>query len=181
MTNAHPNKTLSKIFCDSSADLEFESSDEVVFKIHSKHLPSTSFGFVMGEGDRASESQPAQLSESAEILELLFQFVEPPSESRHFQYPSLTELDPAHFFTLAEAAEKYIVFACMGMCATRMRFDTAMMEAHALDVLNHSFKHGYNDLVLTSIWRTLQNCNFELVAEKLTTPGLLAKWVRSQL
>lgn len=138
--SALPNKTLSKIcgfilllICfpltdmkpipvrDSSADLEFESSDEVIFKIHSKHIPSTSFGLAMDEGNRAAESQPAKLPESAEILEFLFQFVEPPPESRHYQYPSLVELDPARFFALAEAAEKYVVYACMTVCATRMR------------------------------------------------------------
>jgi hypothetical protein len=164
--------------CDSSADLEFESSDEVIFKIHSKHLPSTSFRFATEDVQRAVDGQPTRLSEPAEILEILFQFVEPPSESRHYQYPSLTELDPPLFFALAEAAEKYIVFACMSMCATQMRFDEMMMLAYPLDILNHSFKHGYNDLVLKSVTSTLYDCNFEHIAEKLTAPGLLVKWVR---
>lgn len=66
------------------------------------------------------DQQPIHLQESAEVLELLFQFVHPRSEDVQYHQPRVMEIEEKLFFLMAEAAEKYIVYSAMGVCATRM-------------------------------------------------------------
>lgn len=74
----------------------------------------------------AIDGSPAELPETSAILEILFQFVEPPSDSRNFRYPSVVDLESTQLFPLAEAAEKYSVFAAMSACATAMQYDPSI-------------------------------------------------------
>ncbi|KAF5309112.1 hypothetical protein D9619_012828 [Psilocybe cf. subviscida] len=166
-------KDSSQIFDDPTCDIILESCDGVLFKLHSKYLSATSAGFSAPD-QTVIDGSPVQLHESSAILEILFQFIEPPSDSRNFRYPSVVALEPTQFFLLAEAAEKYTVFAAMNACTTVMHFLT---EKHPLDILNHSFKHGYKDLVQMAVPPSLHQPDLALVAQKLTAPGLLVKWL----
>jgi len=62
-----------------------------------------------------------KLRESSEILEILFQFIEPCPESSQYRQPSAMDIEAETFFAIAEAAEKYIVFGAMNTCITRMQ------------------------------------------------------------
>lgn len=108
------------VVCDPTADVLFESSDGVLFRLQSKSLAITSAGFAAPE-KIVIDGQPTKLEETAEVLEILFQFIEPPSDSREFRYPSIIKLTAANMFLLAEAAEKYIVFPAMSSCVTAMQ------------------------------------------------------------
>ena len=104
-----------------SADVAFLSSDRVIFRMHGSHLNVNSLGFARVSEHTVMEPVPVQLEESSEVLELLFQFIEPPPESRDFRQPAVDTLMPPLFFKLAEAAEKYIVYAATTVCTTYMR------------------------------------------------------------
>ena len=59
------------------------------------------------------------LEEPSEILDLLFRFIHPRTESSNFRQPSVMNMEPDTLFVLAEAAEKYQVFGAMNTCITR--------------------------------------------------------------
>jgi hypothetical protein len=88
--------------------------------IHGKHVNSNSAGFAIPENTFIG-SDAVQLSEPSETLEILFQFIEPPSDSQNFRQPSVIGMEPSLFFAVAEAAEKYIVYSAMNVCLTRMQ------------------------------------------------------------
>ncbi|KAF9472184.1 hypothetical protein BDN70DRAFT_770309, partial [Pholiota conissans] len=91
----------------------------------------------------STESEPIRLPEHSDILEILFQFIEPPSESRNFRQPNIVQLKFTVFFGGAGAAEKYVVYGAMNVYITRM---WQMIDEYPIEVLNHSTKHGYPDL-----------------------------------
>lgn len=95
------------------AEIQFRSSDQVVFRIHRKNLETSTAGFNPPEN--ATFDEIVELTEPAATLELLFQFIYPQ------RYPSLT-VDFAVLDTIAEAAEKYQVYSCMALCHIYMRF-----------------------------------------------------------
>ncbi|KAF8812781.1 hypothetical protein BYT27DRAFT_7251702 [Phlegmacium glaucopus] len=147
----------SALFRDPSADVVFESSDNVLFYIYRKHLDATTAGFAapsMIPCDRI----PVPLTESAEILEILFQF------------PSVIDMEIKTFFALAEAAEKYIVFSAMGTSITPIH------ELFPIEVLNHCAKHGYAELAGIAAHKSLSR-PLDKIVQGLTHPGLLGKWV----
>lgn len=57
------------------------------------------------------------LSETSDVLEILFQFIHPPLEDPQ---PSVAGLEPNLFFRVAEAAEKYAIFGAKNVCMTWM-------------------------------------------------------------
>ncbi|KAF9474359.1 hypothetical protein BDN70DRAFT_321165 [Pholiota conissans] len=164
----------SKLFCAPDADVSFLSSDNVLFKLHSMHFRTNSEIFLAPE-DAFVVTEAAQLSERAEILELLFQFVEPPPESRNYRYPSVMTLKVEIFFALAEAAEKYIVYGAMSTCITQM---PNMIFFNSFKVLNHTVKHGYWEIAENAARRCLEvESPLEEATSTLTSPGVLQKWV----
>jgi len=66
------------------------------------------------------DAAPISLEEPSSVLEVLFQFIHPRSESTQFRQPSVKSLEPELFFAIAEAAEKYIVYGAMNTFLTRM-------------------------------------------------------------
>ncbi|KAF9461041.1 hypothetical protein BDZ94DRAFT_1238025 [Collybia nuda] len=68
------------------ADIIFKSSDDVLFHVHRKNLEVASAGFPFG-GFTPAHKEPIELPETADVLELLFQFVYPRKQ------PSLTEIN----------------------------------------------------------------------------------------
>jgi len=92
--------------------LTFKSSDNILFKIYKTHLHSAS-GFHSAPNLIIIENGPIFLEESAHILEILFQFVHPPTETNRYRQPNLGQLPDETFFEVAEAAEKYTFFSAM--------------------------------------------------------------------
>ena len=96
------------------ADLVFQSSDGVRFHIHSKYLENTSGGFAPSEFPVKDEV--ITLPESAETLELMFQFVYPRRQ------PVLASLSFGTLGALAEASEKYEIYPAMQICNIYMTY-----------------------------------------------------------
>ncbi|KAF8173087.1 hypothetical protein BJ912DRAFT_829683, partial [Pholiota molesta] len=124
------------------ADITFLSSDHVLFKIHGTHVNSSSTGIAVAENMMIG-ADAAQLSEPSRTLEVLFQFIEPPSEARNYRQPSVLDMEFSLFFDVAEAVEKYVVYGAMNTFATRMQ---QLLPHHPLEILNHCAKHGYTSL-----------------------------------
>lgn len=110
---------LSESVCDANADITFKSSDDVLFKIHSKYLAATSGGLQVPAEILTSPDEVIPLEEPSEILDLLFQFIHPRTEVNNFRQPLVMNMDPNILFPLAEVAEKYQVFGAMNTCITR--------------------------------------------------------------
>ncbi|KAF9473682.1 hypothetical protein BDN70DRAFT_997532 [Pholiota conissans] len=162
----------SKIFCCPNADTTFISSDDVAFKIHSMHLTSHSVGFANSQ-NILDVTEPVHLPERSGVLEILFQFIEPPSEAANYHQPSMIDLDDRLFFEVAEAAEKYIVYGAMNTCLTRM---DQMPADYPFEVLNHCTKHGYPDLADQAAEESIK-LPLRKAASKITCPDTLRKWL----
>ena len=90
------------------------SSDGVLFNLHRKYLEATTGSFPGPEFD--THGEVIQLSEPADVLALLFQFVTPARQ------PHLRGVKFALLDSLAEAANKYDVFSAMNICEARLLF-----------------------------------------------------------
>ncbi|GLB39476.1 hypothetical protein LshimejAT787_0606380 [Lyophyllum shimeji] len=130
-----PRRT-SERFCAGDADVTFVSSDNVVFRAHRKNLDVAAAAFPPSEFDTHGEEVP--LTEDSATLELLFQYIYP---QRH---PDLESTPFDTLAPLAEAAEKYEVFAAMNICKIRMK---NFLPNHAIDIFNYASKHGYADIL----------------------------------
>ncbi|KAG6847383.1 hypothetical protein H0H93_008531 [Arthromyces matolae] len=107
-----------------------------------KYLDASTGGFPPSEFVHV-EGENIPLSEDSATLEVLFQFMRP---KRH---PTLA-LETIEFHLLekvAEAAEKYEVFAAMNICFIRME---QALPTHPVEVLNYGAKHGYRTLIDTA-------------------------------
>ncbi|KZP04195.1 hypothetical protein FIBSPDRAFT_767813, partial [Athelia psychrophila] len=117
------------------ADMTFASSDNVLFKIKQSYLKANSEGFSPPEGTSASpDNEIVNLTEPAETLDLLFQFVYPQKQ------PDLRKLSTKRILELAEAAEKYQVFAAMETCNRQMEIS---YKTHPVQALLYASKHDY--------------------------------------
>ncbi|KZP11928.1 hypothetical protein FIBSPDRAFT_667542, partial [Athelia psychrophila] len=117
------------------ADVTFASSDNVLFKINQPYLKSHSEGFSPPEGTSASSSNEiVNLTERAETLDMLFQFVYPQKQ------PDLRKLSSERILELAEAAEKYQVFAAMETCNRQVEI---LYKMHPVQALLYASKHDY--------------------------------------
>lgn len=101
-------------FTDS--DITIESSDAVRFLLHRKNL-ETHTKPLPGSGLQLhiSSDDVVKLTEPAEILEILFQFVYPTRQ------PVLSALGAETLLALAEAVQKYQVFSAMNGCESQLK------------------------------------------------------------
>jgi hypothetical protein len=85
----------------------------VLFRLHEVNLQVTSSGLLQHQP--GIETDFLTLTEPAEVLEILFEFLYP-----HYQ----TDLEKVEFgllLSVAEAAEKYRIFYAMNHCAFCLR------------------------------------------------------------
>ncbi|KAJ7281848.1 hypothetical protein C8J57DRAFT_1056446, partial [Mycena rebaudengoi] len=118
------------------ADITFRSSDGVIFRVHSKNLETHSDGFPPSTLCKSS-SELVDLSEPAETLNLLFQYMYPQRQ------PDLNNIAFPLLADLSEAAEKYQVYSAMDIC--RIFMGNAVQD-NPLTVLNYAVRHGYRDI-----------------------------------
>lgn len=115
--------------CFPDSNITLQSGDGRLFKVHRVNLEMHSQVFA----DAASISGPVSpalaegsgeetvtetipLSESGETVELMLQYM-------YLQpQPNLSAIRPDLIADLAEAVEKYIIYAAMGVCSDRMRY-----------------------------------------------------------
>jgi len=157
---------ISDRFCGADSDITFRSCDEILFKVHRKNLETASEGFSSPEGT-AAESEAVSLTEDGKTLELLFQYMYP---QRH---PDLTKINFKQLAELAEAAEKYQVYAAMDVCNIRM--DEAY-SGHSFEVMMYAMRHKYPELMDKSERKALE-VSPTLAFESFTPPVYIA-WTR---
>jgi hypothetical protein len=90
-----------------------QSVDGLLFQIHRKNLETNTGAFPGPEFD--SQGEIVFLSEPAEVLGVVFQFIYPR------KHPTLKDLDFKLVAEVAEAVEKYEVFSAMRICELRLR------------------------------------------------------------
>lgn len=110
----HKTEYMSSIVNDVDADVVCRSSDGLLFHVHRKNLEVCTGGFPL-EAFWAGNRRQVRLPETAEVLEILFTFIYPR------QHPDLAGLRFSLLTQIADAAEKYEVFAAKNICATRMK------------------------------------------------------------
>jgi len=93
--------------------LTISSSDSVLFKVHRKNLET--YSDIFPGADISLDNEVVPLSEKASTLELLFQYV------YRQRQPDLSDIDAEELAMLAEAAEKYSVYAAMEVCKMCMQ------------------------------------------------------------
>ncbi|KAF5380013.1 hypothetical protein D9615_006295 [Tricholomella constricta] len=160
-----PPQKVSENFNADDADVSFVSSDDVLFHIHRKTLEVNAGAFPPAEFDTHGEI--AQLTEDAATLELLFQFIYP---RRH---PHLGSTPFESLALLAEAAEKYEVFAAMNVCWIRMR---SFVPEHAAAVFEYASRHGYKEIMGQAAPFLLDTPLHEIVG--MFSAELVVPWVR---
>lgn len=97
------------------SDVTFRSFDGTLFRVHRKNIETHSEGFSTPPGT-SPQQETVSLTEDEATLELLFQYIYPQRQ------PDLTKIPFELLSQLAEAAEKYQVFAAIEICNVRMRY-----------------------------------------------------------
>ncbi|KAF8982135.1 hypothetical protein BDQ17DRAFT_1337020 [Cyathus striatus] len=142
------------------------SYDDVLFAIHKKNHEMNTGAFPPAEFE--GDEEPVHLTESSETLELLFQFI---YSQRH---PSLSDTSFEVLAALAEAAEKYEVFAAMNICHLRMLLFLEQ-EQYAERIMEYAAKHDYYE-VCDSAAPLIISMSIERAAEILP-PHLFLPWM----
>ncbi|KAJ4470323.1 hypothetical protein C8J55DRAFT_522532 [Lentinula edodes] len=125
------------LFNAPDADVVVRSSDNVEFRLHKKNLECTTGAFPPA-GTPVHTDEIVCLTESAAILEILFQFIYPR------RIPSLESLDFDSLLPLAEAAEKYEVTGFVYACEAELR---KFFRTNPKQILEFSVKHNRTELV----------------------------------
>ncbi|KAJ3514160.1 hypothetical protein NLJ89_g2538 [Agrocybe chaxingu] len=126
--------TVHSDFGAGDADVTFQPSNVVQYRIHRKNLE---VHFPGSEFDTRGEA--THLTEDADTLAILFQFTYP---RRH---PTLQDADFKTLASVAEAVGKYQVFSVMSMNTCQMRLRRFLPE-HPVEILVHAIKHDYREL-----------------------------------
>ncbi len=139
------------------ADVVILSSNGIKFHLHKRNLECTSGGFPPAE--TPTNGEVVRLSEPSATLELLFQYIYPR------QHPTLRGIQFDQVLALAEAAEKYEVFAAMSVCHFKLRsvpffpisestpttyterFQRDFVHSHSKEVLEFACTHQIEVLV----------------------------------
>ncbi|TFY63923.1 hypothetical protein EVJ58_g2972 [Rhodofomes roseus] len=128
---------VSERFYADDGDILLSSCDGVQFKLHRQNLHMHSEIFP-GEDVHAGD-EIVYLSEDSATLDLLFQYMyrQPQPDLLHVEFEQLAKL--------AEAAEKYRVFAAMEICKVFMRSSLSSGKDPVI-ILGYAARHGYQEL-----------------------------------
>ncbi|KAJ3545037.1 hypothetical protein NMY22_g2583 [Coprinellus aureogranulatus] len=126
--------------CDIPVDIVLRSSDKALIGAHQTNLAQFSEGFP-SPSDVNSSSEPVDLTEDGGTLNLLMQFMH---KQRHPNL-SMQETSISTTLKLAEAAEKYLVYAAMNACYIRID-DPRALRDNSLEALKYAVKFDYPDL-----------------------------------
>ncbi|KAG5635397.1 hypothetical protein H0H81_011401 [Sphagnurus paluster] len=94
------------------AEIVFQSSDGIRFRIHHLNLSLCSEGF--SPPDHSTFDDVVLLTESSSTLDLLFRFIYPEPQ------PELEKLEFNDLALLAEASEKYQVYSAINTCTINL-------------------------------------------------------------
>ncbi|KAH8801985.1 hypothetical protein DL96DRAFT_1823506 [Flagelloscypha sp. PMI_526] len=174
--------TLHERFQAADADMCIVSSDNVLFKVHSKNLTVNSGAFPADLGGTLRD-EPAYFDESSTILGYLFAFIYADQD-----HPTLIDCDMQTILSIGIAANKYMVPAAKNACFHMMRQpaketdDTAAILG-ALAYLNmyHSDApdETYHQLSMQSLdWSAINFAEAVKVVkrEEFWNPQLISTW-----
>ncbi|KIK58700.1 hypothetical protein GYMLUDRAFT_689253 [Collybiopsis luxurians FD-317 M1] len=108
----------SQLFQAADADVLIQSSDNVQFHLHKRHLEFATGGFP--PADTPTDGQVVHLSEPSDVLEILFQFVYPRRLPTFDRGPGMDDYEVV--LKVAEAAEKYEVYCAIAVCQLKSRY-----------------------------------------------------------
>ena len=91
------------------ADITFQSSDAIHYRIHRKNLECSAAAFPAAD-IVSSKDDIVPMLEHSEVLDLLFQFMYPERQ------PNLRKVSFRVLADLAEAAEKFEVYSAIATC-----------------------------------------------------------------
>ncbi|KDR68757.1 hypothetical protein GALMADRAFT_78291 [Galerina marginata CBS 339.88] len=156
------------------ADVTIQSSDGVLFRLHRKYLEANTSAFPGPDAGPIRSDRPEDVvyvTEPADILEILFEFVYP---RRH---PTLEGIKAEILLPLAEAVEKYEVFSAVTTCDVQLKL---CMLTHPAEVLSHAVKHDrpYVNEAALCLARTPRPLN-EILG--ILTPTAQIPWVNHLL
>ncbi|KAF7965748.1 hypothetical protein HWV62_42006 [Athelia sp. TMB] len=137
---------LSDRFACVDADVTFRSCNGILFKVHHKNLDTHTEAFA-SPPTVPSQNEIISLTEDSDTVDLLFQYIYPRRQ------PNLKIIEFAQLAKLAEAAEKYQVYAAIDICNVRM--GEAFAE-HPFEVMMYALRHGYKDLMDNSERKALE-------------------------
>jgi hypothetical protein len=100
-------------FNSADADITFQSSDAIHYRVHRKNLECSAAAFPAAD-IVSSKDDIVPMLEHSEVLDLLFQFMYTERQ------PNLRKVSFRVLADLAEAAEKYEVFSAMATCHVYM-------------------------------------------------------------
>ncbi|KAJ7358372.1 hypothetical protein DFH08DRAFT_848348 [Mycena albidolilacea] len=159
---------ISERFCALDADMTVASDDGVLFHVHRKNLAVHSDVFADAENATRPENgdEIVYLSEHSVVLDLLFQFMYCRPQ------PDLEALEFKTLASLAEAAEKYVVYAAVALCRMRMK---EFISAHPLEVLEYAVRHDHPHLANEAARRSM-GCGVGEAIEVLP-PDIFKTWI----
>jgi len=162
-----PTPTTSNFFGGADgADVLILSSDNVLFHLHKRYLEYGTGGFP--SADTPTDGEIVNLPETSETLEVLFQFVYPR------QHPILERMDFESVMKVAEAAEKYEVYAAQSVCQLKLRSD--FLGSHPQEVLSFAAAHRIVPL-FEHLAPLVLDTPLSTMAETLAScPSFFIKW-----
>ena len=149
------------------ADIMFRSSDGVLFRVHKTNLQACTEGFSPPEASDFGEV--VELTETASILEVLFQFIYPMPQ------PRLESFSSTEIASLAEAAEKYQVHPAMGACRIYMKYSQILPLLFLLTVRISEIQ---SLKTRSTFWHTQRDTPIQMSHRWLPHMSLTAQWTR---
>ncbi|KAG5634341.1 hypothetical protein H0H81_002333 [Sphagnurus paluster] len=122
---------VSEKFNSEDAEIVFQSSDGIQFRIHRVNLLVCSEGF--SPPDHCTFNDVVFLPESSSTMDLLFRFIYPEPQ------PDIENLEFEVLAPLAEAAEKYLVYSAMNTCTINL---IKRLPDHDTEILLHALRHS---------------------------------------
>ncbi|KAJ3913413.1 hypothetical protein F5877DRAFT_24934, partial [Lentinula edodes] len=115
------------------AEITVVSSDNVLFRLHKMNVQVTSGGLLQSQSKSPGiQDDFLTLTEPADVLEILFEFLYPDYET------DLERLEFNALLSVAEAAEKYGVFYAMSHCTFCLRKHTLF---HSAELIRFAVKY----------------------------------------
>ncbi|EIM81113.1 uncharacterized protein STEHIDRAFT_67132, partial [Stereum hirsutum FP-91666 SS1] len=147
------------------ADVVFQSSDAVHFRIHTKYLECNTGGLPPTEV-HSNDSEIVTLAEDSKTLYLLFEFIHP---RRH---PSLDNEEFSTILAVAEAAERYQVYSAMNYCQQCIR---KHIPEHSSAIVAYAATHNYPYVLDGAATQALKIPLEEMI--KMLPVNLVVPWV----
>ncbi|TFK67445.1 hypothetical protein BDN72DRAFT_960970 [Pluteus cervinus] len=132
--------------CNDPVDVVIRSSDGQLHGTHSKNLEMYSGGFPPASLADPDQINTIELTETSEIITLMLGYV------HNQRYPESDKIEFEVFKQLAEAVEKYQIYAAMEACRLHMKHAAPL---HSLDALAWATRHDYMEIADLAAPQTL--------------------------